>query len=42
MEISADDSGVNDFAADLGAIPHLQNVFVEPGDAHPARDHQPF
>ncbi len=27
---------------ELGAVPHLQNVVLEPGDAHSAGDHQPF
>ncbi len=40
VEISADDSGRNGSAAELGSVSHLQDVVLEPGDAHPARDHQ--
>ena len=42
VEISAHDPGGNDSSAELGAVSHLQNVVVEPGHAHPARDHQSF
>ena len=42
LAISADDSGGNDSAAAMVAVSHLQDVVLEPGDAHSARDHQSF
>ena len=42
VAISAVHSGGDDSAAELGAVSHLQNVVLEPGDARPARDHQSF
>ena len=42
LEISADHSGGDDPAAELVLLQHLQDVVLEPGHAHPARDHQSF
>src|SRR5437899_5277052 len=42
VEISADDSCGNGSPAKLGAISHLQNVVMEPRDAHAARHYQSF
>jgi hypothetical protein len=42
VEISAGDSGGDGAPAELGSFSHLQNVVVEPGDAHSAVHHQSF
>src|SRR5205814_714759 len=42
VEIFADNSGGNDFAAELRAVLHLQNVVLEPGDVDSTRDHKSF
>ena len=42
LEISAVHSGGDGPAAQLVVFQHLQDVVVEPGHAHPARDHQSF
>src|SRR6478672_10227661 len=42
MEIFAGDSAGDGASAELGSFSHLQNVVVEPGDAHPAVNHQSF
>src|ERR1041385_4613390 len=42
MEIFAIDPGGDGAPAELGSIPHLQNVVVESGDAHSALDYQSF
>ena len=40
LEIFAVDSGGDGAPAELGSFPHLQNVVVEPGDAHSAVHYQ--
>src|SRR5207245_8896534 len=42
VEISADDTGGNDPAANVGAISHLQNVVVEPRHVGASRHYQSF
>ncbi len=42
LEISAGHSGGNGPPAQLVIFQHLQDVVVEPGHAHSARDHQSF
>jgi len=42
VEISADDTGGNDPAANVGAISHLQNVVLEPRHVGASRHYQSF